>query len=754
MAPGPGPIPSAATPRPSSNSRAVRRSVVATGQDSTEGNMERRASLPAAALQDEVAWRVVCELKDFIMKKEGSVLRAWCRHFDTASEEKISLSEFLRGMRKMDYQGDAKSMFETLDADLSGELALEEIDANASDQWRRFRAFCVQNFEDAPDMVRKLGRQEVAEVKRGAGPKVIQGGPATWSITQESFTDGLRNLGWTNMYEHILFSALNTNDKAAINEDDLKWLEMEQRRQKRKELAKKKALMEMKRSTNGNWKVAEAVLEDFKQFLKKKYGNYVKAWLSALSADGSMVLQRNVLFKACANIGWHGDVRLLFKAFDKDDSGYISIEELDAHAAEILARFREFIESQFGNATAAFHALDRFNQKKLKQPEFLSALKSFGFQHPAKVIFQGLDHRGAKYLVVDDLLFLDRWKPPAFLTRPANPQAMEDMKAALIKKYKNYLKAWRHCLDVDSSNRCTYDEFEAACKTLNFKGDVPGAWRALDEDLSGYITLHEIDSVSSSELGSFRRWCDEEFGSVRSAFGVFDNSADDEVSYREWRRSLRIYGFEGNASSLFYALDVEKNGSLSLDEVVFLDDWSFPAVGGEASKEDLPSPEDLGLMPRQTTDLTTQYVTDGPGPGAYRNASTLGCGPLMPMVHFSGAYSFRKRTQETALLALSRDAAGKPSPGDYDDLRALEHICPNKPCWAFGTEPRRIVEPRDPESMVPGPGQYTPLQDRGPAAACTPRRPLKVHPLFRDIGLPREVSRSPRKDMVAPLPRI
>jgi len=720
----------------------------------------RRNSLPAGAQDDEVVWRAACELKDFVVRKEGSSLRAWTKHFDTDNDQRISQNEFIRGMRKMNYQGDPAALFATLDADSSGELALEEIDANAADKWLQFRAFCVRTFDDPTDMVKKLGRPIApSEPRRGISmaKETHEGEPV---VSLQQLVDGMRAYGYPYGYEDVIFSALNVNDKAAINEDELKWLDQEQKRQKRKDAAKKKALIDRGHKRDNNWKNSEATLADFKQFLKRKYGNYLRAWRSALSPDGSMVLQRSILFKACTALGWQGDVRLLYKAFDKDDSGYISIEELDAHAAELLAHFHEFIGKHFGSASAAFQALDKFNQKNLKQREFCAASKSFGFQHSAKAIFQGLDYQGRKALNEEDLLFLDRWKPPAFLTRPANPQSMEDVKQMLIKTYKNFLKAWRHLLDTDSSNRCNYDEFEAACKKLNFKGDVPGAWRALDEDLSGYITLQEIDPTSSKALADFRKWCDQEFGSVRSAFGVFDSSGDDEATYREWRRALRIYGFTGNASTLFYALDVERNGSLSVDEVEFLDDWTFPEASDDVQAVE-PSMKELGLTPSHPMQLTTQYYTDVPGPGAYDSASTIGAGPLSPMLRFPGAYSFRGRTHGFALPGVQHDAAQKPAPVDYDDLESLSAIRPSKPSWGFGTEIRKVTETLQSET-TPGPGQYSPAMKRTAAAlTCTPRRPLRVHPLFRNLGVSsprdRELSYSPRKERseaVAALPKL
>lgn len=130
-------------------------------------------------------------------------------------------------------------------------------------------------------------------------------------------------------------------------------------------------------------------------------------------------------------------------------------------------------------------------------------------------------------------------------------------------------------MDKDSSNRVNWDEFQEACKKVRYTGDLPGAWRALDQDLSGFITLREIDLHSSDILLRFRKWATDECGSVKSAFQVFDADKSSELSHKEFRNACRIYGFEGDPRKLFKALDSDGRGTLSLDEISFLDEWEI-----------------------------------------------------------------------------------------------------------------------------------------------------------------------------------
>jgi len=698
MAPGPGP-PSTAT----------------SGQG-TAGN--------AISFDDQDRQSVALEFRDFLEKKEGSALRAWLHHFDRNNDQKISLSEFMRGMRRLSYPGDITAVFTTLDADRSGELSLDEVDQMQAHVWRKFRMWCVGTFDGVKSMMRQLSSSNNPEER----------------VNCNQFCNGLQKAGWDGEWEEIIFNALDFDNAQHISPHNLKWLEMEKRRQRRKEQAKRRSVQEnVKRDRLLCVRQAQAVLQDFKQFLRRKYGHYIRAWCIGLSPDRSMTIQKGDLFKACSNIGWQGDVRVLWQALDSDESGWASLAELDAKSAETLAHFCTFIQDRFGSAAAAFRAFDKFNAKKLRQADFLGAVKSHGFQYPAKVLFHGLDHSGTKSIVEEDLHFLDKWKPPAYLVASPNYEAADEFKNMLLKFYKNYLKAWRHVLDADGSNRCNWEEFGAACKKVGYSADIPGAWRALDDDLSGYITLMEIDPVSSTTLGNFKSWADEEFGGVRAAFGLFDSDNSNEVTYREFRRACRVYGFDGNVHLLFHALDVERSGTLSLDEVVFLDEWEFnedPAQEGAAQERAIVNPHSAAQQLQNQLHIVdlTDFNTEGPGPAAYMMPSTVGAGPTAPMVHFSGAFSFRKRPESNRLPGLQRDSALLPAPTTYNDKLYWDMVSKGKPAWGFGSEARLAYKQNaTPESKSPGPGQYVlPSRQKGPAATFASRRPLKVHPLYRE----------------------
>jgi len=707
--------------------------------------------------------RTAQEVKDFMNMKEGSTIRAWLRHFDLNNDLKISHNEFVRGLKKLDYHGDPSAVFIALDVDHSQELSLQEIDEAGATVWQNFRAWCVERFSSTEEMLERLRdgpQQSRTLMKRGAltssSPRAsaIQKGKHAPAATLDlvTFTANLKLLGYGQGFENIVFQALvgggGDGDSAVLGLEHLKWFEIEKRRQRRKEQARKKAALTnaLRKST---WKGGRACLNDFKAFLKRTHGNYIRGWRMALSPTDSMVVSKGDVFKACTHMGWQGDVRLLYKTLDKDDSGYVSMEELDPYEAQVLAHFHIFVGETFGNAASAFQAFDKSKLKKLRYREFVTAARSYGFKMPSmKLLFNGLDKRNAKAIVQEDLLFLDKWKCPPFLHVPPNQQAAEEVKMLFLKHYKTFVKAWRMLLDADSSNRCTYSEWEQGCKKIGFQGDTPGAWRALDRNFSGYITLREIDEAEAEALRVFAKWCVEEFGGVRSAFSVFDASADNEVSYREFRRACRIYGYDKDVQKLFRALDVERNGTLTVSEVMFLDDWEFRDIVEEHGGPDGPedgleeASDSVTLSARGAPRLgsTTEFSTDGPGPAAYDLPGTIGMDIRTScLFRSSGAYSFRRKLASQRMLpGISRDAAFEPSPADYDEAPGRSATTPAKPSWGFGTERRPIVDPIS-KSDLPGPDTYcrglTSRASTGPSASCTPRRPLRVHPLFKAPGV-------------------
>lgn len=515
------------------------------------------ADVPFPEQEASEAAAVAQKVRTFLEVKAGSSLRAWLRYFDKNYDKRVRKHEFYYGLTDLGIEDDVPTLFAALDVDGSGELTLDEIDAVQGALWERFIQWCVLHFISSSDMVQRLA-----------------GSPRAEELLFAQFQDGLVSIGWDGGCEELIFSALDVEANGQLTIEELKWLDIERTRQIRKMTAKQRS------SQENAWrdrrkKKAQNLTREFRAYLVRKHGSYLRAWRVALSPNDAMTLNKNQFMKACAKMGWQANSTLVWQTLDSDDSGTLALEKLDLRSAELLASFRKFIIDRFGSVAAAFEAIDTNHSNSVQFLDFAAALQSLGWKRSHKQLFMGLDKNDSKSITEDDMTFLDRWRPHAMLLATPNVQALNKIKAVLLEKFGSYLKAWRRLLDKDGTNRCNWNEFQAACEAIRFSGDRVGAWRAADKDLSGYITLSEIDMVAHEHLLRFKRWADEEFGSARNAFKTFDVDSSDEVTSQEFCRSCRIYGYAGKPFPLFKALDADLQGTLSNAEVAFLDDWDL-----------------------------------------------------------------------------------------------------------------------------------------------------------------------------------
>lgn len=493
-----------------------------------------------------------------------NVIRTWVQHFDHKFERQIDCQKFCAGLRALRFEGDPELLFLRLDVDKIDEVTLDIIDPDAAKLWMGFRMWCVKTFTDEKTMINELSR--------GYG-----------SASRDAFLTNLRRLGWGGENEELLFEALNLHDKQELRPYDLTFFAVD----KRKFMKARKGMPEaVKLKTHAAQKrtLMTKARKDFKAFLKKKFGTLLRAWRT-LDADDSMFMQKNELFRAVKDLCWQGDARILWQGLDKDGSGITTLQELDLKSAEQLAKFKQQVGEKFGDAQAFFQAIDTSRINKVRQQDFIEKCDRFGITRADKRLFHGLDWEGKKFLTAKDLSFVDLWKCPRYLTCSANAQAARDFKSALLQIYPTVLKAWRQLLDRDGSNVVGWEEFEAAAKRLNFQRDLPGAWRFFDQDISGSISFGELDVASYAELSNFKSWADEEFGGVRAAFAVLDEDNSGDFNVREFIKMLRFYGFQGDCRALFSTLDCDGQGSVSLNEVAFLDLWESAPPSTPLRKE-------------------------------------------------------------------------------------------------------------------------------------------------------------------------
>jgi len=246
----------------------------------------------------------------------------------------------------------------------------------------------------------------------------------------------------------------------------------------------------------------------------------------------------------------------------------------------------------------------------------------------------------------------------------------------MVSEYHHPLHAWRCTLDKDDSNAISWAEFNEACQALDPTANIAGAWRVLDVDNSGTISLQEFDPDSAALLDSFKQFVDQKYGSIERAFKAIDVNSSGTLSYTELRCVCKRLKWEseGSARLLFDSLDVdgerdETTGRrfLSYKEVAFLDSWNAgkppskidrglerwrSAVGSRAPSSATSSSRQSARTVREAsrgsqgaTRTSTCETSDRGCAGAAASCPEIPRAPQLPLLQHAAAPTSRRRPQ-------------------------------------------------------------------------------------------------------------
>jgi len=520
------------------------------------------------------------------MKHSGHHLIDPFTYFSQSLHRGISLSEFEDGMNHIDFDGDAEQLFKELDVDGLGLLTMADICPLSSDLWVSFKHWCTSTFASPENMIQKLSGKKTNDAKK---TRVAEDG-----MTRKQFFQHASSVGWYGGYEQLLFMVMDRSRKHVVKDSDIPWFEeaktVQRLRAKNKAKSKEGSASMIDRLRCMRKRLhAIRSLTAFTAWLRIKYGPFLfHPWRRGIDKNGSMSVSRAELFTFCRSSGWGGDPIAVWHALDEDDSGSTSLEEFAGREARQLALFKKWVISTFGSMQKAFSAFLKRCRKRAKEDQLFDkadwsfVCESFGYKHDAGEVFDILDweEEGNASLTFREVRWLDSWQPTKWLSAEPNPAAAEEFRSLLLQKTGHPWKAWR-ILDDDNSGKVNFKEFEHATKRLGFQLDMEGAWVALDEDSSGYISLMEISPSSAELLSEFRRWANHSYGSVIQAFRALDVDGSGGLNRSEFKKASKKHGFKGDHESLFTIFDASGDGSISVEEMAFLDEWEISEVSVE-----------------------------------------------------------------------------------------------------------------------------------------------------------------------------
>lgn len=332
--------------------------------------------------------------------------------------------------------------------------------------------------------------------------------------------------------------------------------------------------------------------EHFRNFGIRRYGNLLHLWF-VIDPEEQMKIGEMQFARACEGMGYRGNVAALWRYLDMDHSGHITLQEICSSSAVMLADFKLFIEDKFGGSVSkAMRTVDDNHSNRVQKNEFVASMQNLAYEGNAKILFDLLARSAFGCLTVENLKFLEQWNPPPYLFSQPDERGLRALKDVLLDQHPNLLRAWLRVLDADKTMRVSWEEWQRACVKIartapagqsglpKTEGQRAAAWRALDEDCSGWISLREFDPESFSALAAVKRWVDREHGGLvaKALREAARRGASEEQGIKSALKSILKKDVKMTKSELrllFEGLDCKDEKVVSEGDLKFLERWDI-----------------------------------------------------------------------------------------------------------------------------------------------------------------------------------
>jgi len=472
--------------------------------------------------------QVIEDFCSVLAEKCGSVVRAWRISLDPHAVGELLFSEFVESLTSMQWQGNTSALWGALCRRASSNnrdlvVGLREIAPEQDHIIEQFKFWMGVKFGGAVEMFYKLtGNLPTASLKYNEFMSACNGyGEPEHLKTVWEYLDPEKV--WCVSLKDLAFLEINgLKRKAAMDPSFVMALE-----------AAKSSALSLRKRSRLQQRVQHVAMTEFMRKLKAASGgSFIRGFRKILDQNGNLNISKVEMLKGCRQVAFGGDVMALWKAMDSDGDGCVQLPELDVRMALVLASFKKWCsEKHEGSSLKAINhlaAITRRRTAKWSAEDFIAALSltnypgvpGMSFKQAAAMLHEAGDLTGHKYIVAQDLSFLDEWDPSPWLCAEPDIAGKDAMIAMLRSRYVNLIVAWRRLFDKNNKNHVTFKDFVTACNRLQIE-NVPGIWRALDAENLGFISLKNIDNESHSVLVNFKEWAEDTFGSITFAFRVF-----------------------------------------------------------------------------------------------------------------------------------------------------------------------------------------------------------------------------------------
>ena len=170
----------------------------------------------------------------------------------------------------------------------------------------------------------------------------------------------------------------------------------------------RKALEEARRKQRERYEkrkqqaMVDTDVKAMKHGLRVKYGNLITAWY-VLDRHQKGRLNLRDFCDAVRDLGWKGPLKKIFNLLDVDDSGSVSLDELDPQGAKMIRNFNAHVKGVFGDMRTFFNVADENGDQCISRREFcLFCAEHLGYKEKyANKLFTCLDNGKAGIFLID-----------------------------------------------------------------------------------------------------------------------------------------------------------------------------------------------------------------------------------------------------------------------------------------------------------------------------------------------------------------
>lgn len=510
---------------------------------------------------DPVSAQLLRDFRNSATMKHGGLLNAWY-FFDVNKNHRVDLDEFIDRCKLMDFQGNARQLFNCLKRDVSHKhLSIQDFDEKAmqclyrgdvnmtttkttksmSDSQSMFfggdstpGGATPQSFGGATPQSTGLTMPRIDDgestMQRSSASFFAAGGSTTRSLQSCSGSSffgspkSKKKMG-SSCSSFRPVSNMNSRWTEQLSKDQIQ--EREEKRKKREEAD-----------------VGMNSLSSLKRELVVRFGSIHSAWRQALDLDGNGRLSFGELCVALRHLGYGGNVKQLWVALDQDHDGFVMLYDLDPRTHEMLSSYRRLVLEKYPNMLAVWReSIDTKGCEQVEESTFVQHCKEVGWPGDARSLFLNLkEERSRKFMTLRDF-DIKAWNANNRGDMEMISEDNRKVEPASLgfneRQEQSFSQRWARM--NAKMHRTELDKVQAESKSLDLAAGNEDSLKELLVRRYGTITAgwkHGLDV----------------HGNGRLPFGDFCNA-------------LRRLGFNGNMRRTFNALDKEGKGSIALKDV-------------------------------------------------------------------------------------------------------------------------------------------------------------------------------------------